>query len=281
MVHIITDSSTLYTIDSAKEKGIGLCPLMVTIDDHSYQDLIEMTSTQLLKEIENHKIPKTSQPSIGHKIDLYNELVQTGEVIDITMTSGLSGTYESALMAKESCDHPELVHVIDSKTLCGPHRLIVDTALAMAKADKSAKDIVKMIVTARETDTSFLVPLDFQFLARGGRVNGLSAALGGALKLIPVMKKEEQGISKFGVCRTYKKVVETILKEMKEHGANEDYTYYISHAFNDDLALRFEKRFKEEFPKAKVVVLPLSPAFIAQGGPGCVAVQSIYVKEDA
>lgn len=162
----------------------------ITVDSQTYRDFEDITSTQLLTMIEEHKIPKTSQPSLGEKIDLYNELTKDGdEVIDIAMASGLSGTYQTAMMAKNSCDNPDLVHVVDSQTLCGPHRLMVDTALEMANNGANAKEIVKMIVQSRMQEESYLVPVDFQFLVRGGRIKGLVATLGGALKLIPILKK--------------------------------------------------------------------------------------------
>ena len=277
MIHIISDSSTLYSVDQGKAKGIFIVPLNITVEDKSYRDFEDITSTQLLTMIEQHKIPRTSQPSLGEKIDLYNQLSQDGEVIDITMASGLSGTYQTAMMAKESCENPENVHVIDSQTLCGPHRLMVETALEMAKSGSSAKEIAKMVVASRMQEISFLVPVDFQFLVRGGRIRGMAATLGGALKLIPILKKGEKGVGldKFGVSRTYKKAVNMIVEDLKKEGVDSEYTFYITHAFNEELALLFEKKIKENFVQAKVRMYPLSPSFITQGGPGCVAVQAI------
>ena len=277
MIHIISDSSTLYSVEQGKEKGIFIVPLNITVEDKSYRDFEDITSTQLLTMIEEHKIPRTSQPSLGEKIDLYNQLGKEDQVIDITMAAGLSGTYQTAMMAKESCDYSENVHVIDSQTLCGPHRLMVETALEMAKTGSSAKDIVKMIVASRIQEISFLVPVDFQFLVRGGRIRGMAATLGGALKLIPILKKGKNGVGldKFGVSRTYKKAVKMIIEDLKKEGIDSKYTFYITHAFNEELALLFEKQIKENFAQAKVRMYPLSPSFITQGGPGCVAVQAI------
>lgn len=280
MVTIISDSSTLYSVSEGKGKGVHIVPLNITIGNSSYRDFEDITSTQLLKRIENHEIPRTSQPSLGEKIELYNAFAKDGEVIDITMASGLSGTYDTALIAKESCDYSENVHVIDSMTLCGPHRLIVDTALEMAKNGLSAKEIVRMIVKSRLKEVSYLVPVDFQFLVRGGRIRGVAATLGGALKLIPILKKGKDGcgLDKLSVGRTHKKVIDVIIADLIKSGANSNYTFYISHAFNEALALRFEKQIKMTFENAKVIMYPLSPSFITQGGPGCVAIQAIQIE---
>lgn len=279
MLQIVTDSSTLYSIREGEEKGITVCPLHVNIDGKSYRDFEDLTSTKLLKFIQEKKVPSTSQPSIGEKIDTYNRLSEEGEVLDITMAQGLSGTYDNALLAKSQCDHPEKIHILNSKTLCGPHRSLVDLAIKMKEAGSSLEEIKTELEKARETDISFLIPFDFQFLLRGGRVRQIEAGLGGLLKLIPVMKRQEDGtvLVKFTVARTFKKALRSILEEFDKRNVTDAYTFYITHAFNDELAFAAQKMLREKYPEAKIVIYPLSPTFITQGGPGCIAIQTIKI----
>lgn len=277
MTHIISDSSTLYSIKEADKKGLSIVPLNITIDNKSYKDYEEITSLELLNMIKEHKIPKTSQPSLGEKIDLYNKYCENEEVIDITMASGLSGTYQTALIAKNSCNHSEKVTVIDSFTLCGPHRAIVNKALEMAKLNKSTNEIVEYIEQVKRKEISFLIPTNFEFLVRGGRVNGVSGILGGLLKLMPIMKKEKEGkgLDKFSICRTSLKAGHVIVEEMKKEGVDSSYTFFVTHADNNELAQKMINKLKAEFEGATIETYPLSPSFITQGGPGCVAVQAI------
>lgn len=279
MLQIVTDSSTLYSVREGEEKGITVCPLHVNIDGKSYRDFEDLTSTKLLKFIQEKKVPSTSQPSIGEKIDTYNRLSEEGEVLDITMAQGLSGTYDNALLAKSQCDHPEKIHILNSKTLCGPHRSLVDLAIKMKEAGASLEEIKTELEKARETDISFLIPFDFQFLLRGGRVRQIEAGLGGLLKLIPVMKRQEDGtiLVKFTVTRTFKKALRSILEEFDKRNVTDAYTFYITHAFNDELAFAAQKMLREKYPEAKIVIYPLSPTFITQGGPGCIAIQTIKI----
>ena len=279
MLQIVTDSSTLYSIREGEEKGITVCPLHVNIDGKSYRDFEDLTSTKLLKFIQEKKVPSTSQPSIGEKIDTYNRLSEEGEVLDITMAQGLSGTYDNALLAKSQCDHPEKIHILNSKTLCGPHRSLVDRAIKMKEAGASLEEIKTELENARETDISFLIPFDFQFLLRGGRVRQIEAGLGGLLKLIPVMKRQEDGtvLVKFTVTRTFKKALRSILEEFDKRNVTDAYTFYITHAFNDELAFAAQKMLREKYPEAKIVIYPLSPTFITQGGPGCIAILTIKI----
>ena len=280
MIKIVADSSTLYTRAEAEKIGLHSVPLNVTIDNKSYQDLEDITSDELIQMINEHKIPRTSQPSLGEKIDIYNELLSEGnEVIDITMAAGLSGTYHTALMAKDQCIDSNRVHVIDSMTLCGPHRYLVDTALKMVKNGSTVQEILAMIEKARQTDISFLLPVDFDFLVRGGRIRGVAAKIGGMLKIIPVLIKGEdgQGLDKFSISRTLKKAVDSVVTELKERNVDSTYHIYVTHAKNDELANRFVEKIKEKIENANITVYPLSPSFITQGGPGCVAIQAIKI----
>lgn len=277
MISIVSDTSTMYTPLQGKEKGITIVPLHVSVNNSSYRDMEDITSDQLLKMIEEKHIPRTSQPSLGEKIEAYNQLSEKGEVLDITMSSGLSGTYQTALLAKDECTHPERIHIFDSQTLCGPHRQMVDKALELIQKGYSIKDVILNLETMREHEISYLVPFDFGFLVRGGRLNGVAGALGGLLKLIPVMKKGEQGkgLDKFAVCRTLKKVHSSILEDMKTEGVDVSYRFSVSHASNPELAESAVLKIHETFPGAEVAVYELTPSFITQGGPGCVAVQAV------
>ena len=279
MVKIVTDSSTLYSSEQGREKGIYVVPLNVSVGGKSYKDLDELTGSGLLKLIEEGLIPQSSQPSIGEKIETYNELAKEDEVIDIAMAGGLSGTYNSALTAKETCDYPSKVHVIDSYTLCGPHRLIVDTAKKMADEGKSAEEILKMVEDAREHEHSYLVPVDFDFLERGGRVKGFVAKIGGLLKLTPVMRKckKGQGLEKFHVARTNKKAVSEVVGDLLKNNVDSTYRFSVSDANNKELADLFVAKLKETFEGCVVDTYELSASFITQGGPGCVALQCVKI----
>ena len=123
MVQIITDSSTLYTPDEAKALGFESVPLCVNIGDFEGRDLL-IDMDDYYDRIRKGGIPKSSQPPIGDVVDVY-EKYEGHEIINISMADGLSGTYQSACSAKEMLEDGSKVTVINSKTLCGPHRYMV------------------------------------------------------------------------------------------------------------------------------------------------------------
>lgn len=276
MVQILSDSSTLYSVSEGKDVGLVVVPLSVHINNKSYREFEDISSKEFLKIIAEGHIPTSSQPSIGEKEEAYNAV--NGEVIDLTMADGLSGTYQSAMIAKDMSNNPERIHVINTRTLCGPHRYIVNKALKLASEGKGVKEILSGIENSINVGRSFLIPYDFAFLKRGGRLSPLAATLGGLLRIIPILELSEDGKSllKFGVKKTYKKAVMDIIEVMKNDGVDDSYDVSISHAGNDEWTDITIDLIKKELG-INVSVYDLSPAFITQGGPGCVAIQ--YCKK--
>lgn len=276
MVQILSDSSTLYSVSEGKDVGLVVVPLSVQINNKSYREFEDISSKEFLKIITEGHIPTSSQPSIGEKEEAYNAV--NGEVIDLTMADGLSGTYQSAVIAKDMSNNPERIHVINTRTLCGPHRYIVNKALKLASEGKGVKEILSGIENSINVGRSFLIPYDFAFLKRGGRLSPLAATLGGLLRIIPILELSEDGKSllKFGVKKTYKKAVMDIIEVMKNDGVDDSYDVSISHAGNDEWTDITIDLIKKELG-INVSVYDLSPAFITQGGPGCVAIQ--YCKK--
>lgn len=278
MINIVSDSSILYSKKEALSRlGVYTTPLSVCVNGKTYQEFEEINSKEFLDIINVGHHPSSSQPAIGEKIALYEDLTKDGEVLDISMAAGLSGTYDSACSAKSSISNEDRVCVLNSQTLCGPHRFLVEQASLMAKNGSSMDEILSKLNEAISNEISFLIPFDFSFLVRGGRVNGIVGGIGGLLKLIPIMKKTGDGrrLEKYSVSRTMKKAVRDVVQALKEKGCDGSFSYYVSHAFNDEVADEFIRCIRDEFKATKIEKLLLSPAFITQGGPKCVAIQAI------
>ena len=275
MVQIITDSSTLYKPEEAKALGFEAVPLCVNVGDFEGRDLL-IDMDDYYNRIKKGGIPKSSQPPIGDVFDMY-EKYQGDDIINISMADGLSGTYQSACSAKEMLDDSSKVTVINSKTLCGPHRYMVEKAQAMKEAGCSAKEIINWVEMIREKSESFLIPQDFDFLRRGGRLTPVAAALGSVLKLKPVMTLTEDcmKLDKFAVKRTMKSAVDAVINHLKTRNLDSRHVLYISHADALEDAKKIYSQIKETFADLEIKIMDLSPVFVAQGGPQCVAIQYI------
>ena len=275
MVKIITDSSTLYTPAEGKKLGFDVMPLCVNIADLEDRDLLVDMDVFYGKIAEgNH--PRSSQPPVGEVMEIY-EAYPHDEIINIAMADGLSGTYQSACGARESVDNKENIVVFNSKTLCGPHRYMVEKAQKMVEEGKSAKEILDWLEYASEHHESFLIPQDLDFLRRGGRLTPVAAAFGSVLKLKPIMKQTDDGkkLDKFGVKRTMKAVVAAIIEHLKKSELDSRHVLYVSHARVPEDAQKVVDQLKEAFPEVEYHILDLGAAFVTQGGPGCIAIQYI------
>lgn len=140
MVQIITDSSTLMTEAEGKELGIDVIPLCINIMDEEYRDL-QMDMDSFYAKIAQGGVPRSSQPPIGEFIEAYKRH-QGDKILNITMADGLSGTYHTACGAREMAENKDDIVVYNTKTLCGPHRYMVQKARALAKQGAALEEIV-------------------------------------------------------------------------------------------------------------------------------------------
>lgn len=281
MIRIISDSSSLYSEKKGQEKNITIASLTVHINGKSYREYEDIETEEFINIINEGHMPTSSQPSIGHVVDMYNQY-EEDEIINISMAGGLSGTYNSACVARGMAENPERIHVINSETLCGPQKYLVDLAAALVEEGKECKEIVDEINKALKESKSYLIPHDFDYLVRGGRISSIVGKIGSAIKLVPVMtmSDDKKSLVKFTTKRTYKKAVQKIIEQMTEDGINSEHKLYIYHACNEDGAEEVKKIILSAIPDADIEVGLLGPAFTTQGGPGCISIQHIK-KHDA
>ena len=277
MIRIVSDTSTLYSTTQAIEAGFEVSPLCVSIAGKTYREFDEISSKEFVDIIKQGHLPSSSQPSIGEVFELY-EKYAGDEIVNIVMADGLSGTYNSALAAKEMSANKDNITVINSRTLCGPHRYLVENAVSMAKAGHTKDEIVARTNELMDSGKSFLIPADFEYLRRGGRLSPAASYLGQVVHFAPVMTQSENGgkLVLSRICRGFKSAFRHIEKMLSEWGVGDDWRIYISHADTIDMAELARQIMSSAFPSAYIEILPLSPAFITQGGPGCVAVQVIH-----
>ena len=275
MVRIVTDSSTLITVEEAEKMGIDMIPLCVSIGDMEGRDL-SVDMDDFYGRIAKGEIPRSSQPPIGDVVDVYEKYPED-EIINISMADGLSGTYQTACGAKEIVDNGENITVINTQTLCGPHRYMVQKAQEMKLAGKSVKEIVDWLNIKIDQTESFLIPQDFSFLKRGGRLTPMAAAFGSVLKLKPIMTltEDRKRLDKYAIKRTLVASVKAVIDRMQANNVGENHIVYVVHANTLDDANKVVAQIKEAIPSVEIQMYNLSPVFVTQGGPSCIAIQYI------
>ena len=276
MVRILSDTSTLYSAAQAARAGFAVTPLSVTINGKTYREFDEISAEEFVAIIRQGHMPTSSQPAIGEVEQQYLRC-DGQEVVNVAMAHGLSGTYSSAVAAAQLCPDPEKITVINTRTLCGPHRHLTERAVELANMGCSRSRIIAELETLMDTAKSYLIPADFDYLRRGGRLSPLVSHVGKAVGLSPVMTQTDDGerLTVASIRRGFGHAVKYVVKELDKAGVGAGWKVYITHADAMDKANQALSALKEAIPEADYEIYPLSPAFITQGGPGCVAVQYI------
>ena len=278
MVRIVSDTSTLYSSAQAREAGFAVSPLSVTIAGKSYREFDEISSDEFVAIIGEGHMPTSSQPAIGEVTALYEELAGE-QILNIAMAAGLSGTYQSAAAAAELCDNSGDITVLNSRTLCGPHRHLVEGAVKLAKEGATMEALLAWLNKRMDTAKSYLIPADFDYLRRGGRLSPLVSHVGKLAGLSPVMTQTDDGtrLTVASIKRGLKGAVKYVVDALSKAGVGRDWKVYISHAAAPERAEMALEQLKAAMPDAEYEIVPLSPAFITQGGPKCMAIQYVEI----
>jgi DegV family protein with EDD domain len=273
---ISTDSGCMLSIEDAKQENITIIPLQIAVQDKNYRDYMDISSEDFVALIKD-KAAYSSQPSVGEVMEAFQS---DEEILHIAMAKGLSAAFDAASSLVKSMDLRN-VTVFNSTTLAGPQQYLVHLAARMRDGKKSMIEIVeKMQASLKECD-SFLIPIDFNFLKRGGRLTPMAATLSGLLKMKPILtiSASRERLEKFTVGRTWSGAIASIVDEMKKRGIDARHKIYISHAFNIDAAKQAMTSIAAKIKDADIEILRLTPAMITQGGPGCLAIQYILKNE--
>ena len=278
MIRIVSDTSTLYSPAQAREAGFAVSPLSVTIAEKTYREFEQISAREFVDIIHQGHMPTSSQPAIGEVTGLYEEFA--GEpIVNIAMADGLSGTYRSAVAAAELCDNRENITVVNTRTLCGPHRYMVQKAVEMAYAGESLENILSWLNRRMDSAKSYLIPADFDYLRRGGRLSPLVSQVGKLVGLAPIMTQTDDGcrLTVASIRRGFSAAIRYVAEQLQKKEIGAGWRVYIAHAAGPEKVDLAVKKLRETLPGAAIEVVDLSPAFTTQGGPDCLAVQ--YVME--
>ena len=272
---IITDTSALYTLQEGKELGIEVIPACALVDGVVYRDYEDISSEEFLRLLGEGKVATSSQPAIGDLIDIFEGTQE--EILYLAIGDGLSGTYQNAMGARNSVEQNEHIYIIDTQTLGGAQHFLVQKAIKLKKEGVGIEEIVRQIKNSILTSASFVIPNDFNYLKRSGRLTPIAAAICSVIKIIPVLTQTEdmKRIKPYTLKRSHKKAVEAVIEYFKGMSVNKDYIISIGHAGVRQMAENVVKQIRNHFSDITIELFQLSPTLITHGGPGCITIQAI------
>jgi len=216
-VKIVTDSTADIPRSLAEELGITIVPLNVHFGDKVYLDYIELTSSNfydMLRSSPEH--PRTSQPSPGDFAKIYEELTRDGSpVVSIHVSADMSGTYQSAVMAKDLVKGGR-IEVIDSRLTSMALGLPVVEAARAARGGMGVDEVVGLAKRIIAKTKVFFVVDTLEYLARNGRIGKAQALLGNLLSVKPILTLEDGLVTAYEKVRGDKKVIPRMVEIMGE-----------------------------------------------------------------
>ena len=285
-VAIITDSNSGITQEEGKQLGIRIVPMPFMINGEEYLEDITLTQQEFYAKLGEGSDISTSQPSPESIMALWDEVLEEyDEIVHIPMSSGLSGSCQTAMMLAE--DYDGKVEVVNNQRISVTQRQsALDAKELAAKGMCAAK--IKEKLEAVKFDSSIYITLDtLKYLKKGGRITPAAAALGTLLRLKPVLTVQGEKLDAFAKARTMKQaksiMVAAITKDLEERFGDrtgKNVHLAVAHTDNQEEADEFAKELRELFPATgEIVIAPLSLSVSCHIGPGSLAVACSKVIE--
>lgn len=278
-IAVVTDSNSGITQAQATELGVSVLPMPFMIDGKTYFEEITLNRKEFYEKLAANADISTSQPSPESVLELWDTLLKEHEeIVHIPMSSGLSGSCQTAAMLAQ--DYDGRVHVVNNQRISVTQRQSVLDALTLAEAGKSGSEI-KEILEADKFNSSIYIMIDtLYYLKKGGRITPAAAALGTLLKLKPVLQIQGEKLDAFAKARTVTQAKSIMINAVKNDiekrfgGISPDNPIYlqIAHTENEEAANLLKEELAGQFPGYPVYVDHLSLSVSCHIGPGALAV---------
>lgn len=276
---IFVDLSSDLDKDYMIKNNIGYFPMKYMIEDVEYLSDKKLTDDEekhFYDEMRKNKVTKTSQITPFMYEEYLDEYAKNGEaILYFTLSSGLSSTYNSAMMAKETiCEkYPDFkFEVVDSKGATGGIGILVHKAIENQEKGMSIEDNAKYMRDITKKLRHWFYVEDLKYLKRGGRVSSSKAFIAGALNIKPIMEVNEEGKleaigKKIGIKRSQHALVEKFIESYDENNK----VVYICHGDDLDSALNIKKLLLEHDNTLNIYITSICPIIGSHSGPGTIA----------
>lgn len=270
-IAIVTDSTAYLSQELVEKYDITVIPLMVNFGQDSYKEGVTITNDEFFNRLAQEKnLPTTSQPSVGDVVTAYEHLLETHDgIIGIFISAGLSGTAHSAETAARMVGGD--ISVIDSKLTGSVLVDLVMTAVKMREEGHAKQVIVDTLLEMSEKVGAYFVVDSLEHLHRGGRIGGVSAALGSLLQVKPVLQVTDGKLELFEKVRTRKKALQRAIDLVREAAdTSKPITAVYAHTKDDGEV--FRTQVAEAFPGVEVRLDSLGPVIGTHVGPGLLGI---------
>lgn len=280
MIRILVDSSSDYTLEEIQAKGFDYVPINISLCGKEYLDNITLDRKDFFEIMEStDEFPKTAQPSPEVFLSIFQEVKAAGdEIICILLSSSLSGTCQSARLAKEMADY-DGIYVIDSLTATFCIKLLADRAIELREQGLSGAEIAAEIEQLKP-NVRVLAALDtLDYLQRGGRISKAAAAIGNMVNLKPLITVLKDGtVDVIGKCIGKNKAISSLLNILKEQKIDLSFPVYAIYSYGTKNCELFRERLTTIGIQPAEEILQIGSTIGAHIGPEAFGI--IYAVEE-
>lgn len=281
-IAVITDSNSGITQSEAKELGIRVVPMPFYINGELFLEDITLTQEEFYQRLGEDADISTSQPSPGDIVDLWEEVLEEyDEIIYIPMSSGLSGSCQTAIMLAQ--DYDGKVLVVDNQRISVTQRQSVLDALAMAEKGMTGQEIYDVLMKEKLEASIYITVDTLKYLKKGGRITAAGATLGTMLNIKPVLQIQGEKLDAFAKVRGLKAAKKTMINaveaDVKDRFAGKEVYIHGAYTCSDEEAEEWRQELMEKFQGYDIRMDRLSLSVACHIGPGSRAVTCIKKLE--
>lgn len=277
-IAVVVDSTAV--IDKELFEGnnnLYSLPLQLIMDDNSYKDGLDITPSEFcIKMNECIHLPTTSQPPIGDVLKLFEEIVDIYDyIIYITISSKLSGTFQTGILAKNQVSQDKII-VFDSLFTATIQKQMAVSTLELIKSGHSIENIIKNLEYIKSNSKIYLVVDDLAHLHRTGRISLSASSFGKLLNIKPILCFEAGEIILKNKVRTMNKVYNNLIELISKENLTSNSKIIIAHANGYDYALTLKEKMLEIYPEHTIMIEELSPVISVHTGAKSFGLSWIY-----
>ena len=271
-VAVITDSTCYLPRGWAAELGIGIVPVQVIVAGQSYDETEDTQAQRVADALRDWQLVTTSRPSPTRFLQAYEFAAEQGatSIVVATLSSSMSATYESALMAAKECDLP--VHVVDSRSIAMGLGFAVVSGARAASSGADAEQVADLIERRAHASSVYFYVDTLEYLRRGGRVSAARAAVGQALQVKPLLQVEDGHVVRMDQVRTAGKALARLEDLAVAAAGAGPVDVAVQHLASPERAAALAESLRRRLPEAEVVEGVVGGVVGAHVGPGMVSV---------
>ena len=277
-MQIVTDSGTDLFLSSEQlaELDIHIVPLVVTLDDKSYHEGVDIEPGEFYDLLAaTDSLPTTSQPPAGSFAEVYRKLAATDpDILSVHMTSGLSGTFNSATAGAELVPEAN-VTLVDTKTLSAASGWQVEAAARALKAGWSLEQALALMERIGDASDSLYTLKELKYLIHGGRISHMKGLIASVLNLKPLIGVEKVNGTyvQLGQARSFKGAVKGLVDLMaKQHVPGSALRVQVLYSYNPEGAAMLREQIDRRFDCTWLPAGPMSLVLGAHTGPSMIGV---------